>query len=418
MSTGSSTAPQNRSTRDERAHQASHGAEPFQWAELLEDTLRLPAPPRGFWYRMGVSRRGERLLDIGLGVLVYALAVGWVWTLAHARTTLALGERAPSAAARAAASVASALTGAGGPSAAYLTDMALEALFENARGLSGKLRAVIDTGTADVEPDSLPPGADVRYAAGGEVAAADTSPTTPGIWHVAVAIGDAIRPVADLSVIKELPFSAKRNGRIGLYYIGNWPSEKRGGATGPKKAPPARYANPSGFIQVTRENQDTYVSEHFRLRDFLTHDQPNVWPKYLVLQTGLVDKLELVLQELASGGVNVSGVRVMSGFRTPRYNTSGGNTAGRADLSRHMYGDAADIFIDSDGNGVMDDLDHDGRITLTDAVVIEAAVNRVEAAHPETLGGVGVYPAGPGHGPFIHIDTRGFRARWVGTGDD
>jgi hypothetical protein len=79
-----------------------------------------------------------------------------------------------------------------------------------------------------------------------------------------------------------------------------------------------------------------------------------------------------------------------------------------------MYGDAADIYVDSDHNGVMDDLNHDGRSTVADSKVIEAAVTRVETAHPELVGGAGIYPAGPGHGPFIHIDTRGYRARWTG----
>jgi hypothetical protein len=81
-----------------------------------------------------------------------------------------------------------------------------------------------------------------------------------------------------------------------------------------------------------------------------------------------------------------------------------------------MYGDAADIFIDSDHDGVMDDLDHDGRHTIADARVVSRAVDRVEAAHPELIGGAGVYPAAPGHGPFIHIDSRGYRARWIGSG--
>jgi hypothetical protein len=44
------------------------------------------------------------------------------------------------------------------------------------------------------------------------------------------------------------------------------------------------------------------VSEHFRLADFLTHDQQTVWPKYLVLNESLVDKLELVIQELRARG--------------------------------------------------------------------------------------------------------------------
>jgi uncharacterized protein YcbK (DUF882 family) len=211
------------------------------------------------------------------------------------------------------------------------------------------------------------------------------------------------------------PRSDKRNGRVGLYYIGNWPGET-GRVSAPKKAPPDRYRPPSGFIEVTPSNADTRVSEHFRLRDFLTKGQENVWPKFLVLEMRTVDKLELVLSDLASRGIDVSGVRVMSGFRTPQYNKGGGNTAGRAGLSRHMYGDAADVFIDSNRDGVMDDLNRDGRSTIADARVIDQAVERVEAAHPELVGGTGVYSAASGHGPFIHIDTRGYRARWVGSG--
>ena len=51
------------------------------------------------------------------------------------------------------------------------------------------------------------------------------------------------------------------------------------------------------------------------------------------------------------------------------------------------------------------------------ARVILAAANRVEAAHPSLIGGVGVYPGTSAHGPFTHIDTRGYPARWIGTGD-
>jgi uncharacterized protein YcbK (DUF882 family) len=391
-----------------------HATEPaHDWTDALEEALLLPVPPTGFWHRAGMSAAAERRLMIGLGVLLYALAVGWVYAITHLRTSLALGEDVSELppAVQAAASVASGLTKTDAPSTAYLTDAALQALVRPARGISGALRANIDS--ANISTDTLPPGTSVRYSAGGEVDTTVRRPPAAGIWRVAIAVGDAIRPVADFSVITTLPFSAKRSGKIGLYFIGNWPAERIRGKIAPAKAPPSRYSNPAGFIEVTAESQDTYISEHFRLRDFLTHDQPNVWPKYLVLQLRLVDKLELVLQDLQSRGVDVRGVRVMSGFRTPRYNVSGGDPSGRAALSRHMYGDAADIFIDN-GRGVMTDLSHDGKSTIADARVIEAAVNRVEAAHPELVGGVGVYPAAAGHGPFIHIDTRGYRARWIG----
>jgi hypothetical protein len=200
------------------------------------------------------------------------------------------------------------------------------------------------------------------------------------------------------------PFSDKTQGRIGSYRIGFWPGERRAAKRG--------YENPDGFIEVTRENQDTRVSEHFRLRDFLTKGQVNVWPKYLVLSEDLVDKLELVITDLEGRGIDVKRMRVMSGFRTPQYNATGGNTAGRASNSRHMYGDAADVFVDNDGDGRMDDLNRDGRVDTRDAAVILAAVERVERAYPDLTGGVGVYRSTSAHGPFAHVDVRGYRARW------
>jgi Peptidase M15 len=200
-------------------------------------------------------------------------------------------------------------------------------------------------------------------------------------------------------------FTDKLDGRIGGYRIGFWPSETGRSVSG-------AYANPAGFIEVTPENADTQISEHFRLRDFLTHDQQDVWPKYLVLREDLVDKLELVIDELQREGHVVKHMSVMSGFRTPQYNASGGETGGRAQLSRHMYGDAADVFVDNDGHGRMDDLNGDGRVDYRDAQVIVDAVERVERTHPDVTGGAGVYRATSSHGPFAHVDVRGYRARW------
>ena len=108
---------------------------------------------------------------------------------------------------------------------------------------------------------------------------------------------------------------------------------------------------------------------------------------------------------------------ILSGFRTPNYNYTGGNVQGRANLSRHMFGDASDVFVDNNGNGVEDDLNHDGRVDVGDAQVVADAAERVERKYPSLVGGIGVYSACCGHGPFTHIDVRGFRARWRGTGN-
>ena len=56
-------------------------------------------------------------------------------------------------------------------------------------------------------------------------------------------------------------------------------------------------------------------------------------------------------------------------------------------------------------------------VTLPPMDVVARAAERVEAKYPALVGGVGVYPACCGHGPFTHVDVRGYRARWRGTGN-
>lgn len=170
------------------------------------------------------------------------------------------------------------------------------------------------------------------------------------------------------------------------------------------------YAPPVHFIEVTEENKEFAVSEHFKLKHFLTKDQSNVWPKYVPLDLKLVDKLELLISALREKGFNARGLHVMSGFRTPAYNGPG--TGGRAKFSRHTYGDAADVWVDDDGDGQMDDLDGDGKVNRADAAWLAELVGQIEQQYPELIGGAGIYKANRSHGPFTHIDVRGRRARW------
>ncbi len=218
-----------------------------------------------------------------------------------------------------------------------------------------------------------------------------------------VAVTDSVSG-RQLSLITLLPFADKVNGRVGDYHLGRFPAEKRA----PRSA---AYENPDGFIEVTLENKDTPVSEHFRLGDFLTHDQKNVWPKYLVLREALVDKLELVMVELQRRGIDAQRMRVTSGFRSPQYNQRGVGR-GRARDSRHQYGDAADIVVDNNADNRLDDLNRDGRVNSKDMRILAEAVESVERQYPELVGGLGLYRANSARGPFIHVDVRGQRARW------
>lgn len=331
--------------------------------------------------RAGLSERAEQLFEKASTAFLVLLACAWGFAILTSRSTGDKGNLVTPAT----ASVITALSSSGAPTAAYVTDAVNTAVSRRATraetGESGMLRASIQHGG-----------------------------TQPGIVHVAIAVGEALSRAADFNIITPRPASDVRGGRLGLYYLGAWPSIRS------RRAGKVPYDPPRGFIEVTRTNADTRLSEHLRIRDFLTHDQQNVWPKYVWVSLRLVDKLELVLADLRTQGVNPNGIRVLSGFRTPQYNRGGGDPTGRADLSRHMYGDAADIFIDNSGNAKMDDLNHDGRVDIRDARVILAAVNRVERAHPSLVGGCGIYTGNGAHGPFVHIDTRGYAARWVGTG--
>ncbi len=228
----------------------------------------------------------------------------------------------------------------------------------------------------------------------------DTATTRPGIY---VAFDSATR--RPFSFVTLVPFAEKVKGTIGAYRMGFWPGERRATRSD-------AYQNPEGFVQVTPENEDTPVSEHFRLRDFLTHDQAAVWPKYVVLSETLVDKLELAMAELQRRGIRAEHLAVLSGFRSPQYNARGVKRGGRAADSRHQYGDAADVFVDSNGDGRMDDLNHDGRVNSRDARVLEQVFEAVEREYPDLAGGLAVYAATRAHGPFVHVDTRGVPARW------
>lgn len=211
--------------------------------------------------------------------------------------------------------------------------------------------------------------------------------------------------LGQFSMITMRSFRDKIAGSVGSYRIGFWPEEKG-------RLRSEAYENPEGFIEVTPQNQETRISEHFRLKDFLTRDQQDIWPKYLVLREPLLDKLELVISDLEDRGVPARSLQVLSGFRTPQYNQNLGDGSGRARDSRHQFGDAADIFIDNNQDGRMDDLNRDGRVNMKDTRVILAAVERVEKQYPDLLGGTGLYHSTGSHGPFAHIDVRGSKARW------
>ena len=198
-----------------------------------------------------------------------------------------------------------------------------------------------------------------------------------------------------------LPFARAKRGSINGYPIGRYPRDA------------ARYGLPAGFVEVTRENADTPVSPHFKLEQFVCK-QSGGYPKYVVLEPELISKLEQLLALANERGIKASTLHVMSGYRTPRYNHELGNVR----YSAHQWGRAADVFVDEDGDGVMDDLNHDGRSDFRDMRILAELADEIDHGPHEgetnVVGGLGVYRSTENHGPFVHVDVRGFIARWGG----
>lgn len=61
----------------------------------------------------------------------------------------------------------------------------------------------------------------------------------------------------------------------------------------------------------------------------------------------------------------------------------------------------------------MDDLNGDGPVDVRDATVLYDIVEGMggDDQIAQLRGGLGPYPTTPSHGPFIHVDTRLYRAR-------
>ncbi|MFW6412776.1 MAG: D-Ala-D-Ala carboxypeptidase family metallohydrolase [Oceanicaulis sp.] len=168
---------------------------------------------------------------------------------------------------------------------------------------------------------------------------------------------------------------------------------------------------PNGFIRLAQEDMDLKVSPSFKIGQFICKQQIGHWPKYILTSGDMLVRLELLLENLREDGrTDADTFFVMSGFRTPFYNTA----IGSARKSRHMYGDAADIYPDVEGDdSVIDDLNRDGRITRADAEWLYDYAVRLYADSDDVVpGGIGAYGATAAHGPFVHIDGRGRAARW------
>jgi hypothetical protein len=231
-----------------------------------------------------------------------------------------------------------------------------------------------------------------------------TAPSRPGTYALHFD-GPGEKDAITVHAFVMVPATQAKDGWLNGYRIGGYPAP-------PLKGKP-EYAPPRGFIEVTKENQDTHVSSHFVLKQFLCkEDTSKQFPKYIVLNERLPLKLEAILERVNRLGVKIDSLHIMSAYRTPFYNRAIGDVR----YSMHQWGSAADIYIDPGNADRMEDLNHDGRIDVADAKML---FDEIEAllAQPDGRkfqGGMGFYPGTSAHPPFVHVDVRGTPARWKG----
>jgi hypothetical protein len=226
-----------------------------------------------------------------------------------------------------------------------------------------------------------------------------SAPSTPGLYPMIVTDTTA-QDTVRLQVFVLTPWDHDGQ-RLAGYRIGRYEQRARRGLEA--------YEPPEGFIEVTDANKNVRVSPHFRLEQFLCK-QTDATPQFALLRPRLLHRLETILATLNARGHDISTLHVMSGYRTPYYNRAIGNTT---EYSRHLYGDAADVFVDTDGDQWMDDLTGDGRVTAADARYLARLVrNHPTPGDDRFNGGLGIYGSASHRGPFVHVDLRGHHARW------
>jgi hypothetical protein len=223
------------------------------------------------------------------------------------------------------------------------------------------------------------------------------APDTKGAYPLVVRADNESDSIL-LNCIVMVPANRKDGEMLNGYRIGQYPTSQK-----------QVYRKPPGFIEVTKENQDLQLTPHFRLGQFIAK-QESGYPKYVVLSEKLLFKLEYIMQKLDDSGHDIRRLTVMSGYRTPFYNKLIGNVQ----FSRHVYGDACDIFVDNNQDYIIDDLNGDGLHDVKDARILYDLIDGLQEDtwYKPFIGGLGLYRENNRRTAFVHTDVRGYPARW------
>lgn len=135
--------------------------------------------------------------------------------------------------------------------------------------------------------------------------------------------------------------------------------------------------------------KDLVARDSIYQRTFLYSDTPIYWG----IDQRILYKILELQDTLTANGYNRDGFGINHGHRHPTFNQQ----VGGASKSRHIAGEAVDMIIT--------DINNDGGFTQQDkAIVLELCEQKIIG----NTGGIGRYP----NTRTVHMDVRGYRARW------
>lgn len=226
-------------------------------------------------------------------------------------------------------------------------------------------------------------------------------PFEPGAHPHAVEVDGA---AVDVTVV--VPAQVADPSVLGADFL--YPDPKGPDVPDAIRSHPAAFRRPSLFFLVEPAILNRRVSRRFVLRDFTPWVRQGAAADWCVLDYGIVEKAEAFADALPGIGRDPGDLKIVSAYRSP-----GRNRREDASVwSRHIYGDAVDLIVDSNRDGRMDDLTGDGIVGPEDLRLLAGVVSVIESGGRCRPGGCGLYQSSETQGA-VHIDARGHRARWA-----
>lgn len=164
------------------------------------------------------------------------------------------------------------------------------------------------------------------------------------------------------------------------------------------------------FIEINQENRKMKISPNYTIEEFRSKPITEKFPVYIMLDEKIIHKVEGMIENYRREHIYIEKFVIMSAYRTPVHN----NKLGNGKLSRHVFGDAVDIFVDENHDGKMDDINNDGVIDAKDIKMLYDIAAKMDDSEKYSMfsGGLSMYESNRIVGQFLHVDSRGSKIRW------